>query len=62
MDLQRFVLLNVILVPAIVLAMRRYLESIPLLLYVVGVGYVTFASLISVVWVLSTVSADRDGA
>lgn len=62
MNLRRFVLLNAVLVPAIVLAIRWHLESFPLLLYVLAVGYVTFAGLLSIVWLLSQTSVGRTGS
>ena len=62
MDLERFVYLNVLLVPAIVIGAYLYGGTVPMILFVLGVGYVTFALLISVAWTLSRAEASRDGS
>ena len=61
MDLERFVYLNALLVPALVIGAYLYGGVVPMILFVLGVGYVTFALLISVAWALSRAEASRDG-
>lgn len=57
MGFQRFVLLNLVLVPALVIGGYLFGGTIPLALFVLAVGYCTFAVLISLVWGLSQISA-----
>ena len=53
MTLRRFALANLVLVPVLVVAGWYFSESLPLLLFIPGVAYVTFAVLITGAWLLS---------
>ena len=56
MSIKRFVQLNVVLVPLLAIGFYLFHESVPLLVLPFGVGYVTFALLISAAWGLSQFS------
>ncbi|WP_049926018.1 hypothetical protein [Halopiger goleimassiliensis] len=56
MGLERFAKVNVVLVPILLALAYFYYESIPLLLWYVGVAYVTFAAIIVLTWGLSKLS------
>ena len=58
MGFERFVYLNLVLVPALVIGGYLYGGSVPLVLFVLGVAYVTVAVLLSGAWILSRVEAD----
>ncbi|ADB59831.1 hypothetical protein Htur_0937 [Haloterrigena turkmenica DSM 5511] len=55
MSFERFVRLNLILVPALVIGGYLLRDFIPLFLYVPAVGYCIFAGLISFTWILSQI-------
>ncbi|MDG5820360.1 hypothetical protein [Natronococcus sp. A-GB7] len=56
MGLERFVRWNLVLVPALLLAGYLFIDYLPLIALPLGVAYITFATLICVVWALSVVS------
>lgn len=60
MGLERFVRVNLVLVPTLIAAGYLLHETevyeIPMILFVVGVAYVTFAALIIGAWALSRAS------
>ena len=62
MALERFVYLNLVLVPVLIAAGWYFFESLPLFLFVLGVAYVTFATIISVTFLLTQVRVPWGGS
>lgn len=62
MSFERFVRLNLILVPTLVIGGYLFRDSIPLLLFVPAVGYCVFAALISLAWMLSRLETAGENA
>ena len=56
MGLERFIRMNVVFVPLLLAGAYVFYESIPLLVWYVGVGYVTFAVVLVLAWGLSKLS------
>ncbi|SDJ94179.1 hypothetical protein [Natronorubrum texcoconense] len=56
MGIERFVRLNLVLVPVLAVAFYLLADYLPLILLPLGVGYLTFAVLISLAWGLSQLS------
>ncbi|MDQ2050162.1 hypothetical protein RBH26_06655 [Natronolimnohabitans sp. A-GB9] len=56
MGLERFIRVNLILVPLLVVGTYLFWESLPILVLPLLVGYVTFTALLTGAWVLSHVS------
>jgi hypothetical protein len=56
MGLERFVRVNAVLVPILVAGGYLLIDHIPLVLWFFGVAYVTFATLICLLWGLSVAS------
>ncbi|AGB36992.1 hypothetical protein [Natronococcus occultus] len=56
MGIERFVRINLVLVPALILAGYLFADSLPVLVLPLGVGYLTFALLICFGWGLSVAS------
>ncbi|WP_440765922.1 hypothetical protein [Natronorubrum sp. DTA7] len=59
MGIERFVRVNLVLVPALAIAFYLFADRLPLILLPLGVGYLTFAVLISLAWGLSRLSLSR---
>ena len=56
MGLERFVRLNLVLVPVLVVVAYLFADYLPLLVLPLGVAYLTFATAICLVWLLSKAS------
>ncbi|WP_440769743.1 hypothetical protein [Natronorubrum sp. DTA28] len=56
MGIERFVRLNLVLVPVLAVTFYLFADYLPLILLPLGVGYLTFAVLISLAWGLSQLS------
>ena len=56
MGLERFVRVNLVLIPALLVVGYLFVDYLPLLFLPLGVGYITFATLICLAWGLSKAS------
>lgn len=56
MGLQRFIRVNLVLVPVLAIATYLFWDSLPVLVLPLLVGYVTFVGLITAAWALSKAS------
>ena len=60
MGLERFVRLNLILLPVLVIGGYLLRDSITLILFIPAVGYCIFAGLITLTWLLSQLETVGD--